>query len=354
MLHALEARRLLSAAVADGVLLVRGTAQRDEIVVRLEGGIFTVTENGVATTFDATGVNAVVIRAGDGDDAIRVDESVLGFWDVNAPPPTTGISYTAFDIEIHGEGGDDWIQCGSGDDALFGDIGNDSIWAGEGDDEVYGGNGKDTLDGYSGDDLISGQGGVDCVTYIDTYEDTELSLDGVKNDYAWLEYLSHTGKPLRRVVSTDNILPDIENVIGSRYDDIIKGSAADNYIDSSTGDDTINGGLGDDTLNGNFGDDDVHGGGGAQDVAYYADRFDRLNISLDGERNDGAHATAFHAREHDNVHSDIEIVWGGRKADYIAGNSAANQLVGGRGDDTLQGNGGDDTLIGGLGADTVL
>lgn len=352
MIDPLEPRRLLSASIQNHILTILGTGERDEISIRLEGGIYTVTQNGSAATFDARGVVRVIVRAGDGDDRITVDEATFGF-DSIAAAPAAGYSFTVFDLEIHGEAGDDFISAGSGNDTIFGDKGNDSIWAGEGDDEIYGGNGKDTLDGYGGDDMISGQGGVDCVTYGDAFYDTDLSLDGIKNDRTWFSYLSHTGHTIRRLINTDNILPDIENVIGSHDDDVIKGSSADNYIDGGIGDDTINGGAGNDTLNGNFGNDEIFGGSGERDVAYYADRFDRLNLSLDDQRNDGAHQTPYHRRELDNLHSDIEIVWAGHKADYIVGNSSANQLVGGRGDDTFIGNGGEDTLIGGEGADIV-
>lgn len=49
----------------------------------------------------------------------------------------------------------------------------------------------------------------------------------------------------------------------------------------------------------------------------------------------------------------IENAWGGRGADKISGNDAANMLFGGEGDDTLAGNGGSDALNGGAGNDVL-
>ena len=155
------------------------------------------------------------------------------------------------------------------------------------------------------------------------------------------------------MLSTDNILGNVENLSGGFGNDIIKGNDGNNYIDGGTGNDTINGGAGDDTLNGNFGDDDLYGGTGGGDVAYYADRTNRLNITLDNAANDGQHATAYAKREKDFIHSDIESVWGGRNADYIVGNSRANTIEGGNGNDTIIGNGGDDLLDGGAGVNDI-
>lgn len=354
LIHALEPRRLFAAfatLVGDGVLTVTGTTGDDVIDFRLENNVLTVTENGQSQAFNATKIRSVVVNALEGDDRVKVTDSIVyAASDATAAPGTAG----SIDFEIHGQGGNDSIQGGVGDDQLFGESGNDTLWGGEGDDAILGGSGDDNLDGYNGDDYISGGGGLDIVTYHDVFYDCALSLDSVKNDASYFSYLSHTNHLIRRLVNTDNIEGDIENVIGSSHNDVIKGNAANNYIDSGIGDDTINGGAGADTLNGNFGKDQIYGGDGDNDTVDYSDRYYRLFISLDDQANDGQAATPYAAREVDNVHSDIENVRGGRARDYIVGSAKFNFIEGGRGDDYIVGNGGNDRLAGGYGNDTLV
>jgi serralysin len=57
--------------------------------------------------------------------------------------------------------------------------------------------------------------------------------------------------------------------------------------------------------------------------------------------------------DHGHVVNIIENAIGGRGADTITGNNAANHLAGGAGADTLFGSNGNDVLVGGKGADTL-
>ena len=82
----------------------------------------------------ANGVAKVVVRAGAGNDLVRMSGTIP--------------------LEAHGADGDDSLYGGQGNDALFGDGGNDSIHGGEGDDVLSGG---------AGADYLSGDGGVDTV-----------------------------------------------------------------------------------------------------------------------------------------------------------------------------------------------
>jgi hypothetical protein len=65
---------------------------------------------------------------------------------------------------IHAGDGDDRVRCASDDDhpaVVFGDGGDDDLHTGPGDDSVYGGSGRDTVHAGDGDDLITGAGGND-------------------------------------------------------------------------------------------------------------------------------------------------------------------------------------------------
>jgi Ca2+-binding RTX toxin-like protein len=60
----------------------------------------------------------------------------------------------------------------------------------------------------------------------------------------------------------DRLLND-ENVIGSVYDDVLRGDDNANVILGGNGDDTINGYGGDDTIDGQAGNDIIDGGDGS-------------------------------------------------------------------------------------------
>src|SRR5687768_6967254 len=113
----LESRRLLSAAVVDGVLTVEGTDAADQIVVSLNtvDPLVTkldVTLNGVVSSFDLSAVTGISVSGGDGDDVITISEAGGA---VNLAAKLLG---------------------GNGQDVLSGASGNDSL---------EGGNGKDVL-----------------------------------------------------------------------------------------------------------------------------------------------------------------------------------------------------------------
>ena len=59
---------------------------------------------------------------------------------------------------LAGDGRDNWLDGGGGDDRLYGgpDGGDDVLAGGDGDDRLYGGKGNDTLEGGPGNDQLSG------------------------------------------------------------------------------------------------------------------------------------------------------------------------------------------------------
>ena len=127
---------------------------------------------------------SLTIRAGDGDDTIKVNatDSTLNaslhlFGDSGndlIDGTSTGKAFAAFGGDGHdhliggrdrdtmrGESGDDTLEGNLGDDSMLGGSGADRLSGGVGRDVLLGGLGDDYLFGGSGDDLISGEGGDD-------------------------------------------------------------------------------------------------------------------------------------------------------------------------------------------------
>ncbi|MEM6453706.1 MAG: M91 family zinc metallopeptidase [Acidobacteriota bacterium] len=194
--------RFYEEASADKTWLVaEGTGGDDQIVMRqLESGDLQLEINGETVDIPAEHRFDLVVRGGDGDDRIEVDDSVTGrpiedsfigrasiVYEGNAGndtliggenAPDTLVGGDGDDV-IDGRGGDDYaaggngsdvIDGGAGRDVLYGDSGDDVIRGGgdrdyvdggRGHDEIFGGGGNDTLAGGRGNDRVFGEGGVD-------------------------------------------------------------------------------------------------------------------------------------------------------------------------------------------------
>jgi Ca2+-binding RTX toxin-like protein len=157
------------------------------------------------------------------------------------------------------------------------------------------------------------------------------------------------------LVSLQPALTKPATLNGGAGNDRLTGGGGDDALNGGDGNDGLSGGEGDDALDGGEGDDHLDGGGGAdaisggagRDGVNYSRRTAALNVSLDGNADDGA------AGEGDNVAEDVERVHGGSGDDTLTGSSASNILAGGAGNDTISGGGGGDALDGGPGDDTI-
>ena len=83
----------------------------------------------------------------------------------HAGADTLGDQTAAHSQVSFGEGGDDVIHGGAGNDWLFGGEGDDQIFGGTGDDILYGGAGNDYLDGGTGHNSLYGGAGNDILVY---------------------------------------------------------------------------------------------------------------------------------------------------------------------------------------------
>jgi VCBS repeat-containing protein len=115
---------------------------------------------------------------------------------------------------------------------IYGGSGNDTIIGGDQNDVLSGGGGNDTLIGNLGNDNIDGGIGIDTVSYVTAGSSVNVNLATFRA----------TGG-----AGIDSLF-NLENVIGSNFDDVINGNALDNILDGGAGLDIITGGGGTDTI----------------------------------------------------------------------------------------------------------
>jgi Ca2+-binding RTX toxin-like protein len=202
-----------------------------------------------------------------------------------------------------------------GDNTLHGSAFADFIFSLGGDDDVFGGDGNDTLFGDEGRDRLDGGAGVDTVDYSTFRTDVLIRLD-------------------IGIAANGDQLFSIENAVGSRFDDVIRGSADDNRLAGGDGDDSLQGLGGADTLD----------GGNGQDRAVYTLSDSGVIVDLRVGAGLGGDADG------DTLIS-IEHVTGSNFADVLIGDDGFNSLVGLRGADRLMGGRGADGMVGGDDAD---
>jgi len=210
---------------------------------------------------------------------------------------------------IIGDQNDNVLTGTPDDDVISGLGGNDTLTGGDGDDILEGGDGNDTIDGGNGSDTASYENASAAVT-IDLFgQNPFFSQDtvGAGND----------------------ILVDIENVIGSAHDDTITGGFDDNIIAGLDGADTLDGSFGNDTLD-------------------YSASDAGVTINLFAQTASGGHA------EGDMI-SRFENVIGSAYDDILISGDIAGALLDGRaGDDIFVNGAGTQTILGGTGDDIII
>ena len=123
-------------------------------------------------------------------------------------------------------------------------------------DDLLGGNGNDILQGGTGNDILDGGAGNDTADYSDaTSNNLNVNLN--------------TGVSSGGGRGSDTLF-NIENALGSGFNDKLTGNAGVNMLVGGGGNDQLSGGGGNDILWGGAGDDTITGGGGAGDVAYFS------------------------------------------------------------------------------------
>lgn len=218
---------------------------------------------------------------------------------------------TAGAEDIFGLGGDDYIYLGE----------NDAGYGGSGDDQIVGSIYRDFLVGNAGNDTLDGGRQADTVSYAQAEGRVVVSL-------LLLGFAQDT-----RSDGIDTLI-DVEHIIGSSFNDIIRGNSGDNALNGGKGDDVLRGGRG---LNG------LNGSAGRDTVTYLDAEFGvRADLS-NGQRQDTGWSY--------DLISNVENLSGSTFDDVLLGNAEANEISGGDGADKLRGEAGDDLLLGGAGTD---
>ncbi len=187
---------------------------------------------------------------------------------------------------------------------------------------------------------IFGTGSADVISMTKSGTNAKVVLNGVTK-YFLLSKFNTVDARLYAGSDTFTMTNDIVKaayIEGGDGNDKLVGGGQNDYITGGNNNDTMDGAAGNDILFGNAG----------TDTADFSNRTYNLIITLDDNPNDGG------VGGQDNIHSDIENVWGGSKDDKITGSSKNNKLVGNAGNDSLVGLGGNDSLYGNDGKDTLI
>ena len=186
------------------------------------------------------------IDAGGGDDIVDLTSKIYSYDSVTVTGGSGNdiIWSSAGDDTLHGGTGDDWLSGGAGDDVLIG---------GTGDDQLYGGEGDDVLAGGAGENVLHGGAGTDTADYSGMEGAVRVRLDRGEAEMRFGDGFEET-------------LEDMENVVGSAFDDDIRGDRSANALWGGAGDDMLRGGGGDDALYGEAGGDILKGEGGRDEL----------------------------------------------------------------------------------------
>lgn len=251
----------------------------------------------------------------------------------------------------------DFLIGSDGDNVLTGLSGDDILDGGFSTDTLYGDADNDTLKGGGGADRLYGGTGTDTASYVDSYDGVLVSLITGTGAYGDAE---------------GDVLVSIENLTGSRYDDILWGDNGRNAINGLGGDDTILGFGGADSLLGGDGNDQIFGGdgddllsgdegidtmdGGIGNDTYYVDNF--LDVAAEGIERGSVDLVKTSATYTLGKGSEVEILEttdprASTRLD-LSGNEFNNTIIGNEGNNTIVGYGGRDVLTGGGSGDVFV
>ncbi|MCE3289593.1 MAG: hypothetical protein K0R83_1605, partial [Caulobacter sp.] len=179
------------------------------------------------------------------------------------------------------------------------------------DDTLNGNNNANVLTGGLGADTLNGGHGIDTVSYADAASAVFIDLDGY--DGYWGE-------------AQGDKLFNIENLIGSDFNDVLQGDEWANVLTGGAGDDILEGLDGGDTFN----------GGAGSDTISYANAFLYVKVNLANPALNSNYALG-------ETYISIENITGSKYDDHLTGDAQSNILTGGLGADVLRGGDGNDT-----------
>jgi Ca2+-binding RTX toxin-like protein len=328
------------AALKHGVLEVRGSGSADAVALRLAGDRTQVQvdvgDDGSADfSFARDQLLAINVRAGAGDDSVRVDDANGAFTDAL---PTT----------IAGGDGDDSLNGGLGAETFRGNAGNDAVDGNRGNDTAYLGDGDDTFpwDPGEGNDVIEGGAGEDRMPFNGAAagETVTLTANGGR--------LTFFRNPGNVTMDTDDVEIVDFNALGGS-DSVTVGDLTGTDVEIVNANLAAVGGGGDlltdqvivDGTNGNDAVE-VAGRSGTASVGGLA-----ATVNVTGA-DPARDALAINAHDGDDI-VDASRVPADSTVLTLDGGAGDDLLVGGSGNDTLFGRDGDDILVGGPGLDVL-
>jgi len=276
-----------------------------------------------------------------------------------------------------------------------------TLYGGEQSDVLIGGQGADAFDGYDGSDSVLGMGGADEVQAYAGPGNSESIDGGAGVDD--LEVDSASGVRVDLAIAGPQSpgsggtlsLSGIENVVGTEFNDVLRGDGASNTLAGSLGNDVLEGRNGVDTLVGSAGADSLFVRDGGADSADCGPDIDTVTADaalVDGlsqcenvlfprvtgpggggpnvpgvmpGRCRGRQATITGTNAGETIKGtrgrDVIVAHGGNdtvkaldRNDIVCGGRGEDRLDGGRGNDGLSGGTGNDRLLGGRGSDRLL
>ena len=189
---------------------------------------------------------------------------------------------------LYGRDGNDWIDGGADGDFIAGGAGGDTLDGGDGNDTINGGDGDDIIDGGTGNDLISGGAGfniIDGGVGTDTVSYSRSTVTaGFTGVYVDLDAAEGPIGNMEGFESDDDVLINVENLVGSSGDDYLAGNAGVNVLRGGGGNDILLGRGGADTLVGGDGNDTFlfdRTNGGNDKVRDFTVGVDSIGLLLD-------------------------------------------------------------------------
>lgn len=272
--------------------------------------------------------NAVIVN-------LQTGEATDGWGNKDAIANIENVVGSAFADNITGDNNTNIITSGAG---------NDTIKALAGDDSIYGESDNDLLIGDSGNDILDGGTEIDTVTYENSPEAVIVNIDETQSynnnstDPVNIEpnFTINAGTAEDGYDNTDT-LRNLENIIGSEFDDILIGNSSDNRIEGLAGKDLLIGNAGNDTLN------------GGEDIDTVSYRRDPMRAIVNLEQN-----TAKDGFDNIDQLFNIENVVGSIYNDEITGDANANIITAGDGNDLIYGREGNDSIYGETGEDAIF